>query len=77
MNARAYILITTELGTAGDIVEALQQIPGVARADIVTGTYDVVAIVEVPTPHAIWREVVAHMHTIPGLKSTLTLVAMS
>ena len=47
MNASVYILITTELGTAGDIVEALQQIAVVTRAGIATGTYNAGAIVEV------------------------------
>ena len=77
MTSRAYVLITTEVGKTEDVAQELEKLPGVTMADIVSGTYDIVAVVEGLDQYDIGRLVLNQIHTVPGLKNTLTLMAMS
>ena len=46
MAAKAYILIETQVGRSREVVVALRGLEGVTSAEIVTGTVDVIALVE-------------------------------
>jgi DNA-binding Lrp family transcriptional regulator len=76
MTTRAYVLITTEVGKAADMAEALRKLPGVTMADVVAGTYDVVAMLEGGDTNAIGRLVLEEIHDLAGLKATTTLIAL-
>ena len=54
MAVKAYVLIDTEVGKAGDAAQDLQRVEGVKSADVVTGGYDVVATVEVANLDAVF-----------------------
>ena len=43
---RAYILIETQVGKTRDVVTALRSLSGVPSADIITGDFDIIALVE-------------------------------
>jgi DNA-binding Lrp family transcriptional regulator len=73
---RAFVLINTEVGKAGEVAEALRQLPGVTVADVVTGAYDVVVTLEGSDTNAIGRLVLNQVHGMAGLKATMTLVAV-
>ena len=73
---RAYVLINTEVGKAGEVAEALRKLPGVTVADVVTGAYDVVVTLEGSDTNAIGRLVLNQVHGMAGLKATMTLVAV-
>ena len=77
MTARAYVLITVAAGQASVVAEALRALPGVARADVVAGPYDVVAVVEGADVADIGRLVLNQLHGIPALTNTLTLIAVA
>jgi DNA-binding Lrp family transcriptional regulator len=77
MTTRAYVLMTTEVGKAIDVVEQLRQLPGVRAADVVTGTYDVVLVLEGGNTSDIGRLVLTEIHGTPGLKGTMTLIAVT
>ena len=77
MTARAYVLITVAAGQAAAVAEALRALPGVARADVVAGPYDVVAVVEGADVAGIGRLVLNQLHGIPALTNTLTLIAVA
>ncbi len=77
MATRAYVLITTEPGKTGDVAQGLRKIPGVTAADVVTGNYDVVAVVEQPDVRDVGRLVMDQIHALPGLKATTTLIAVA
>jgi DNA-binding Lrp family transcriptional regulator len=77
MTTRAYVLMTTEVGKAMDVAEQLRQLPGVLAADVVTGTYDVVLVLEGGNTSDIGRLVLTQIHGTPGLKGTMTLIAVS
>jgi DNA-binding Lrp family transcriptional regulator len=77
MATRAYVLMTTEVGKAIEVAEQLRQLPGVRAADVVTGTYDVVLVLEGGSTSDIGRLVLTQIHGTPGLKGTMTLIAVS
>ena len=49
MPTRAFILIETQVGRANQVVQALRSLPGVKTADVVTGSFDVIVLIEVDT----------------------------
>lgn len=77
MTTRAYVLITADVGKAEQVVGQLRAISGVRLADVVTGSYDVVAVLEGPDANALGRLVMAQIHGVPGVKTTQTLLALS
>ena len=45
----AYVLIQTEVGKAAQVVAAVRKIPGVTRAVVLTGPYDLLAMLKLST----------------------------
>lgn len=76
MHARAYVLIESEAGQVGRVIDALQSLPGVTRADAVTGPYDVIVTIETPDPRDIGRLVMNEIHGVAGIKRTVTCLAI-
>ncbi len=50
----------------------MQGLPGIVRADTVTGPYDIVALLEQPTLEELGRQVVEGIQVIDGVTRTLT-----
>ena len=73
---RAYVLITVEIGSEGEILEALKQIPEVREAQMVYGVYDIVARVEAEIFEEIKHAVAYKIRRIDGVRSTLTLICI-
>ena len=46
MATRAYILIETSIGKSQDVVNTLEGIKEVNMLDVVTGPYDIIAVIE-------------------------------
>lgn len=76
MLARAYVLIEAEAGQVGRVIADLQGLPGVARADAVTGPYDVIVTIETPDSRDIGRLVMNEIHRVAGIKRTITCLAI-
>ncbi len=76
MLARAYVLIEAEAGQVGSVIAALRGLQGVRTADIITGPYDLIAVIEVPDQRAIGRLVMDELHGIAGIKRTITCLAI-
>jgi DNA-binding Lrp family transcriptional regulator len=74
---RGYVLINTEVGKAGEVVEQLRHMPGVTMVDVVTGPYDIVAVLEGADTTALGKLVLNELHGTPGLTNTTTLIALS
>jgi DNA-binding Lrp family transcriptional regulator len=72
---RAFILIETQVGRANQVVRALRSLPGVMSADVVTGSFDVIALIEVDTMGAMAELVTGQMQSIRGVLRTITCVA--
>ena len=76
MLARAYVLIEVEAGQVGEVIAALRSLPGIHAADVVTGPYDIIATIELPEQRLIGRLVMDAIHSIAGLKRTITCLAI-
>lgn len=69
---QAYILIQTEAGRASAVAAEISRLPGVLRAEDVTGPYDVIVRAEAGTVDELGRLVVAEVQRVPGITRTLT-----
>ena len=75
MVARAYILIETQVGKSRDVLAALQVLPNVPSVDIITGEFDMIALVEAPDMVAMADLVTGLVQSTPGVTRTITCVA--
>ena len=72
MAVQAYILIQTEVGKAAEVVAHIAEIPGVTRAEDVTGPYDIIVRAEANDVDELGKLVVAKVQGVPGITRTLT-----
>lgn len=75
MATKAFILIETEVGRAKQVAEALRDVSQVLAADVVTGTIDIIAIIEAPDVSAMAEIVTGQVQGIRGVQRTTTCVA--
>ena len=75
MATRAYILIETTVGRAKDVLAALRSMDNVSESDIITGTYDLIALAEADDMAALVDLVTAQVQKIEGVERTITCVA--
>lgn len=76
MVAKAYVLIETAVGRNKEVVAALEQLKGVKSVDIVTGPYDIIAIMEGESLNDIGDLVTGKIHPITGISRTVTCLAI-
>jgi len=78
MPAKAFVLIETEVGRTKDVVASLQgqKIKEIKSVDLVTGPYDVIAVVEHDDFNAVGALVTEKIHPIPGIKRTVTCLSI-
>ena len=75
MAARAYILIETHVGRSRETLTELRSLQGVTSADIITGMFDIIALVEAEDMVAMAEIVTERVQAIPGVRRTITCVA--
>ena len=71
----AVVLIKTEAGKAFSACSEIGKIDGVDRAHVVTGPYDLVAVVD--SSRVSLRSLVASIHDTIGVQKTETCIALS
>ena len=76
MAAKAFVLIETAVGKSKEVVVALNEVKGVTSVDIVTGPYDVIAIIQGESLNDIGDLVTGKVHPIPGISRTVTCLAI-
>jgi DNA-binding Lrp family transcriptional regulator len=74
--ARVYILANVLPGKDREIRETLRGIQGVATADVVTGHYDLVAVLEAESMSEIFDSIIKKVRSIKGINRTETFVAV-
>ena len=76
MATKAYVLIETAVGKTREVASALQGLEGITSVDLVTGPYDLIAVVEAADLGSIGDMVTQRVHTIGGIQRTVTCLAM-
>ena len=71
----AFILIQTEVGRAGDVLQQLGELPGISSADSVTGPYDVIIQADAADVQDLERKVLSTVEHTEGVLRTLTCFA--
>jgi DNA-binding Lrp family transcriptional regulator len=71
----AVVLIRAERAALADLGGRLAELEGVAEVYSVTGEWDFVAILRMPTPEDVARAVTQRIAAVPGIDRTNTMVA--
>ena len=76
MATKAFILIETSVGKSRDVIAALRGIDNITSVDVVTGPYDIIAVLKSPDLHSVGSLVTSHIHTVAGIQRTVTCLAV-
>ena len=76
MATKAFILIETAVGKGNEVIATIQKLDGVKSIDLVTGPYDLIAMVEVADLAAVGELVTGKIHPVPGITRTVTCLAV-
>ncbi len=75
MATRAFILIETQVGRSQEVARALRALEGVISVDVVTGTFDVIALTQAQDMGGLAELVTGGMQGVRGVQRTITCVA--
>ena len=76
MATKAYLLIETAVGKTREVANTLTGLNGITTVDVVTGPYDIIALVSGEDMSVVGDLVTGHIHTVPGVVRTVTCVAV-
>ena len=76
MTTKAYLLIETAVGKTRDVAGMLREINGINIVDVVTGPYDIIAVIEGDDMAVVGNVVTERIHTVSGVVCTVTCVAV-
>ena len=76
MDAKAFVLIETAVGKNREVVTHIRKLEGVISVDVVTGPYDIIAIIQGETLTEIGDLVTGKIHPISGISRTVTCLAI-
>jgi DNA-binding Lrp family transcriptional regulator len=71
----AFVLIQVETGRAGELVQKIRTLPGVAEAYLVAGPHDILVKVVAEKFEMVAQTVTERIHKLQGIRNTLTLFA--
>jgi DNA-binding Lrp family transcriptional regulator len=74
--ARVYLLVNVLPGKDVSIRDTLRGIKGVVNADVVTGHFDIVAVIEAKNSSEIFDRILKKIRLIKGINRTETFVAV-
>ena len=67
MAIKAYLLVETAIGKTRDVATTLRSVAGIDSADVVTGPFDIIAVINVEDFTKVGLLVTEEVHTIPGI----------
>ncbi len=76
MATRAYLLVETAVGKTREVAGTLTGLEGIESVDVVTGPYDIIAVINTSDMSVVGNLVTGHIHTVPGVVRTVTCVAV-
>jgi len=68
----SFVRIRTEPGRAGEVLDATAGLTGYNGSAIVAGDFDVLVEVGADTEEALYNQLLAEVHTLPGIRSSTT-----
>lgn len=77
MSTKAYVLIESAVGKTRDIVNTLAKVDGITLVDMVTGPYDIIAVVESDNLNSVGDLITSKVHVVGGIVRTVTCLAVS
>jgi DNA-binding Lrp family transcriptional regulator len=76
MATKAYLLVETAVGKTRDVAGTLRSLDGIDTVDVVTGPYDIIAVINGDDMAVVGNLVTERIHTVPGVVRTVTCVAV-
>ena len=76
MATKAYLLVETAVGKTRDVATTLKNLEGIETVDVVTGPYDIIAMISADYMAVVGNLVTGSIHTVPGVVRTVTCVAV-
>ena len=76
MATKAYLLVETAVGKARDVASTLRGLGGIESVDVVTGPYDIIAVISGDDMAVVGNLVTEKIHTVAGVVRTVTCVAV-
>jgi DNA-binding Lrp family transcriptional regulator len=76
MATRAYLLVETAVGKTRDVANTLRSLNGIETVDVVTGPYDIIAVIAGDDMSVVGTLVTESVHTVQGVVRTVTCVAV-
>lgn len=73
---KAFVLIHVRVGNIPEVVKNLQRTSGVQEAHMTFGPYDVIAEIMADDSKALGTMLASHIHPIPGILDTTTLLVV-
>ena len=76
MATKAYLLVETAVGKTRDVASILRELDGIETVDVVTGPYDIIAVISGEDMSVVGNLVTEGIHTVTGVVRTVTCVAV-
>ncbi len=76
MATKAYLLVETAVGKTRDVASTLRELNGIETVDVVTGPYDIIAVISGDDMSVVGNLVTEGIHTVTGVVRTVTCVAV-
>jgi DNA-binding Lrp family transcriptional regulator len=76
MATKAYLLVETAVGKTRDVASRLRDLSGIDSVDVVTGPYDIIAVINGDDMSVVGNLVTEKIHTVTGVVRTVTCVAV-
>ena len=74
MPSRAFILVETQVGKVQQVARSLRALDGMVSAEVVTGNFDIIALVEAPDMASMADLVTGRVQGVRGVLRTITCV---
>lgn len=76
MATKAYLLVETAVGKTRDVATTLRNLENIESVDVVTGPYDIIAVISAVDMSVVGNVVTDNIHTVAGVVRTVTCVAV-
>ena len=77
MATKAVILTECSVGSVRQVANSLKAVGEIQSVDVVTGPYDLIAVIEAPDLNTVGRLVEKEIHGLQGVSRTVTCVVVS